>query len=101
MIGPDKAATTFFERPNLHISVGSPRYVLALKLLAARAEQDTSDITLLYGVCGYSTAADGISLLSELLPGRPVPAATVELLEAMFGPLAGVPEDLAFLAEAA
>lgn len=92
LIGEDREARVIVERPHLRVSVGSPPYVLAMKLLAARVEQDRDDIRLLYGSCGYTTAADGIRLLNEMLPGRTLPPATIDLLEVMFGPLAQAPD---------
>lgn len=85
LIGPDVDAHPLREGPWLQISIGSPRYVLAMKLLAARAEQDQEDIRLLYALCGFSTAGEGLALLEQYLPGRPVPDRTVDLLESMWG----------------
>lgn len=90
LIGPDVDSRQLREGPSLQISIGSPRYVLAMKLLAARAEQDQDDIRLLYKLCGFSTTADGLALLEEYLPGRPVPERTMDLLEAMWGPVVGL-----------
>lgn len=84
LIGPDVDARQLREGSWLQISIGSPRYVLAMKLLAARAEQDQDDIRLLYNLCGFSTASEGLDLLEEYLPGRPVPDRTLDLLEAMW-----------------
>ncbi|ACU53028.1 conserved hypothetical protein [Acidimicrobium ferrooxidans DSM 10331] len=85
--GPDPASTVVIRRPGLTVSVASPRQLLAMKLLASRADQDVDDIKLLYGLCGMRTAADGLALLEAVYPNRPVPARTRFLLEELFGHL--------------
>jgi hypothetical protein len=85
LIGSDPNANVVYESGALEVSVGSAPYVLALKLLAARAEQDQDDIRLLYRICGLNSVEDGIDIVRGFLPDRPVPSATLELLEAMCG----------------
>lgn len=85
MLGEDAAARPTYEGKALQVSVASPGYLLAMKLLAARVEQDASDIKLLYGLCGYSTPREGAALLESYLPGRPLPEETGALHEALFG----------------
>jgi len=89
LLGGDPDATVVYESDSLHVSVGSAPYVLAMKLLAARAEQDVDDIRALYRLCGFSRVEDGLGLLRRYLPDEPVPEATRELLEAMYGQPAG------------
>lgn len=84
LIGPDPDARVGYESDYLHLTIGSARYLLALKLLAARAEQDAGDIRLLYRACGLSSVADGLAVLHSALPDTPVPPATLDLLEAIF-----------------
>jgi hypothetical protein len=86
LLGEDPDATVVYESQSLQVAVGSAPYVLAMKLLAARAEQDPDDSRALYERCGFSGAADGLGLLRRYLPDEPVPEATLELLEAMYGP---------------
>ena len=85
LIGSDPNANVVYESGSLEVSVGSAPYVLALKLLAARAEQDQDDIRLLYRICGLNSVEDGIDIVRGFLPDQPVPSATLELLEAMCG----------------
>lgn len=84
LLGDDSGARPVYESDSLQVAVASPQYLLAMKLLAARPEQDQGDIRLLYGLCGLGSRADGLALLARYLPGEDVPGATVELLEAMF-----------------
>ena len=94
MLGDDPAATSVWEGSSLQVAVGSPRYLLAMKLLAARPEQDSDDIALLFGLLGYTTAGQGIDLLLDMLPGRPIPDKTIDLLETVYGPVTTVPDDV-------
>jgi hypothetical protein len=84
--GRDPDARLVLRRPSLTVAVASPRHLLAMKLLASRVDQDVEDIKLLYELCGFTTAADGVALLEEVYPGRPLPARTRFLLEELFGP---------------
>jgi hypothetical protein len=86
LLGGDPDATVVYESESLQVAVGSAPYVLAMKLLAARVEQDRDDIRALYERCGFSGVEDGLNLLRRYLPDEPVPEATLELLEAMYGP---------------
>ena len=82
--GPDAHARTVLDLPGLRVSVASPRYLLALKLLAARVEQDEADISELYRQCGFTTAEEGLALLAGTYPGRNVLPKVQFLLEEMF-----------------
>jgi hypothetical protein len=62
------------------VDVASPRYLLAMKLFAARAEIDSDDIVLLYRHLGFTTVDEGLGLVEEAYPGRPVPAKVSFLL---------------------
>ena len=42
--------------------VASPRYLLVMKLFAARAEIDADDIILLYRQLGFTTVDEGLDL---------------------------------------
>jgi hypothetical protein len=57
----------------LTVSVPSPEYLLATKLLASRVGRD-DDILLLYQICGLTTAGQGFDLTERYYPGRPIQA---------------------------
>ena len=84
--GEDSGRRVVFSTPSLEVSAAFPRYLLAMKLLAARVDQDADDIRVLYEQCGFTTAGEGMDLLEEVYPGHPLEPRTQFLLEEMFGP---------------
>ena len=58
--GPDPDAQRFYSSDSLIVDVASPRYLLAMKLFAARAEIDADDIILLYRNLGFTTVDEGL-----------------------------------------
>ena len=72
--GPDPDAQRFYSSDSLIVDVASPRYLLAMKLFAARAEIDADDIILLYRNLGFTTVDEGLDLVEQAYPGRPIPA---------------------------
>jgi hypothetical protein len=84
--GEDSARRVVFSTPSLEVSAASSRYLLAMKLLAARVDQDVDDIRVLYEQCGYATAVEGMDLIERLYPGRAIEPRTQFLLEELFGP---------------
>jgi hypothetical protein len=62
----------------------SPRYLLAMKLLASRLERDQDDIRFLYDLCGFTTAAEGLDLLQSAYPTHVIAPRTQFLLEEMY-----------------
>jgi hypothetical protein len=71
--GPDPDAQRFYSSDSLIVDVASPRYLLAMKLFAARAEIDADDIILLYRQLGFTTVEEGLDLVEQAYPGRPIP----------------------------
>lgn len=51
-----------------------------MKLLAARVEYDAQDIRLLYAECGFTTVQEGLDLVQQAYPHRPIPPRTQDLL---------------------
>lgn len=84
--GDDPDRGRVFSTPALEVAVASPQYLLAMKLLAARVDQDVDDIRVLYEMCSFTKAAEGIALMQRVYPTRPVAAKTRFLLEELFGP---------------
>ena len=78
--GPDPDAQRFYSSDSLIVDVASPRYLLAMKLFAARAEIDADDIILLYHQLGFTTVDEGLDLVEQAYPGRPIPAKVKFLL---------------------
>ena len=89
--GDDPERKVAFRTPWLTVSVASPRYLLAMKLLAARVDQDADDIVDLYRLCGFTTADEGMDLVAAFYPDRPIEPRTRFLLEELFGPSPSLP----------
>jgi Nucleotidyltransferase of unknown function (DUF6036) len=83
--GDDPQARPVYESDALHVDVASPRYLLAMKLLASR-EQDVDDIVLLYRLCGFTSVTEGLDLVESVYPGRAITPKVQYLLEEFFGP---------------
>lgn len=66
--GPDENPATVFESESLLVQIASPEYLLAMKLHASRDERDLDDATTLFGLLGYTTAQQGIDLLTSTYP---------------------------------
>jgi hypothetical protein len=84
--GMDDDRRVVFTSPSLEVAAASPLYLLAMKLLASRVDQDTEDIQSLYTICGFTTADEGLDLVERYYPNRPLPPRTQFLLEELFGP---------------
>ncbi len=84
MPGSDPARIGVFEGDRLSVAATSPRYLLAMKLLASRLERDQDDIRFLYDLCGFSTAAEGMDLVESAYPGHAVAPRVQFLVEEMF-----------------
>lgn len=82
--GADPDATVLFERPGLSVSVASPRYVLAMKVMAARVERDEDDIVALAGLCGLDRAGDIVDLVESTYPDAAIAPRARFLLEELF-----------------
>lgn len=76
MPGDDPNRITVFEGEWLQVAAASPRYLLAMKLLAARVERDQDDIRELYRLCDFTTAAQGLALVEATYPQYVIPPRT-------------------------
>ena len=68
--GPDPDAQRFYESGSLNVDVASARYLLAMKLFAARVENDADDIAFLYRQLGLTTVEQGLDLVEEVYHGQ-------------------------------
>lgn len=83
--GPDPQSRPVLDVPGLRVSVPSARYLLALKVAAARVDRDTDDIRFLAEACGLRTAEEIILLTEEIMGGRqPLLPKAQFLIEEMF-----------------
>ena len=85
-LGIDKDASVIYEQKSLRVTVGSPAYVLVMKLLAARLDRDEKDIEFLCKKCGVSTKEDGINIIQRYLPDQQIPDKTIDILDIIFPP---------------
>jgi hypothetical protein len=74
---------TIYDEDGIVIQVGSPRMLLAMKLLAVekRPLRDADDVAILLSVVGIQTAADADDLLEEFYPGDNLSPKTYALVE--------------------
>lgn len=85
--GKDPNARAVLSAPGVRVSVPSPQYLLALKVVAARVDRDADDIRFLADVCGARTAEDVWAITERVMGGRQrlLPKAQF-LIEEMFSP---------------
>jgi hypothetical protein len=84
MPGDDPERITVYEGQHLQVAAASPRYLLAMKLLASRVERDQDDVRTLYRLCGFTTAQEGLRVVEAAYPEYMIPPRTRYLLEEMF-----------------
>jgi Nucleotidyltransferase of unknown function (DUF6036) len=84
MPGDDPARIAVYEGTNLSVAAASPRFMLTMKLLAARVERDTDDIKALYRLCGFTTVDEGLQLVGHAYPEAVIPVRTRLLLEELY-----------------
>lgn len=65
MPGNDPGASLAVDTPSLRVELASAQYLLAMKIQAARVEQDFDDIRTLYGVLGLTTVEEGLEVASR------------------------------------
>ena len=68
--GDDPNARAVLSAPGIRVSVPSPQYLLALKVVAARVDRDADDIRYLADLCGARTAADVWAITEQVMGGR-------------------------------
>ena len=82
--GEDVEQIGVYEGKNLHVAAASPKFLLAMKLMASRTERDTDDIKTLYEICGLTTAEEGLAVLESFYPQDLILPRVQFLLQEMF-----------------
>ncbi len=84
--GADEDARPMPEIRGIEITTASPRYLLALKLMAMRFGEDDEDIELLLRECDVHDPEEALELLRQLYPSSEPPLKTRLFLEEVLGP---------------
>ena len=66
--GEDPNSTLLFEKPGITVRVASPRYLFAMKAVAARVERDADDLQRLYLLCGFGSVEEALECVEEFYP---------------------------------
>ena len=74
--GPDRDARPLPEIHGIEVSTASPRYLLAMKLLAMRFGEDDDDIRVLLAQTGIATTDEALALMARMYPDREPPLKT-------------------------
>ncbi len=72
LIGDDPQAAVAYRNKWLTVSIGSPKYLLAMKLASARPENDVDDIRLLLDHCDYPPDVSAGAIFDDLQQNWPV-----------------------------
>lgn len=84
MPGPDGDARPLPDIQGIEITTASPRYLLAMKLMAMRIGEDDQDVELLLRECDITSVEEALRLLQRMYPAREPPPKTRLFLEALF-----------------
>jgi hypothetical protein len=79
--GPDDEARPLPEVRGIEVTTASPRYLLAMKLMAMRFGEDDEDIQILLRQAGINDANEALDLLTTMYPYRDPPVKTQLFLE--------------------
>lgn len=83
--GADPSARVLLDLPGLRVLIASPRYLLAMKLMASRVERDEDDLRVLLGLCAIRTVDEALDLLQGLYGNRPIEAKVQYLVAELLG----------------
>ena len=81
--GPDREAVPVLDLPGLRVLAASPRYLLAMKCLAARRE-DEEDIRFLLAHLGVTDAGQALDVVLAVYPAARLLPRTRFMLEEIF-----------------
>jgi Nucleotidyltransferase of unknown function (DUF6036) len=85
MPGKDSQARPLPEIKGIEVTTASPRYLLAMKLMAMRFGEDDEDIETLLEQCDMHGAQEALDLLKDMYPAKEPPAKTRFFLEEVLG----------------
>jgi Nucleotidyltransferase of unknown function (DUF6036) len=85
MPGPDEHSRSLPDIQGIEVSTASPRYLLAMKLMAMRFGEDDEDIEILLEECGIHDAQEALEVLKTIYPAQEPPAKTRFFLEELLG----------------
>jgi hypothetical protein len=68
LLGDDPAATVAFDHPGLRVRVASPRYLMAMKIAAARVDRDADDIVALYRLSRFESVDEVLDFVGRTYP---------------------------------
>ena len=81
----DPGQQIVFESPHLRVCVAGAEHLLAMKVAAARVEQDRDDLELLIRTLGLTSADEALEVARSCLgPAYPIPPRAQYLLEEIF-----------------
>jgi hypothetical protein len=79
--GPDLDPRPVPAIRGIEVATASPRYLLAMKLMAMRFGEDDEDIEVLLQACDIRSADGALELLGQIYPAAEPPAKTRFFLE--------------------
>jgi Nucleotidyltransferase of unknown function (DUF6036) len=85
MPGPDDAPRPVPAIEGIEVTTASPRYLLAMKLMAVRFGEDDEDIEILLRECDIHSAQEALDVLKQVYPAKEPPAKTRFFLEELLG----------------
>ncbi len=81
MPGPDEAPRPIPAIEGIEVTTASPRFLLAMKLMAMRFGEDDEDIEILLRECDIHTAEEALEVLRRVYPANEPPPKTRFFLE--------------------
>lgn len=85
MPGPDEHPRPVPNVRGIEVTTASPRYLLAMKLMAMRFGEDDEDIEILLRECGLHSAEQALEVVRQMYPLQEPPAKTRFFLEELLG----------------
>lgn len=76
MPGKDAHARPLPDIEGIEVTTASPRYLLAMKLMAMRFGEDDEDIEILLEQCDMHSTQEALDLLKDMYPSKEPPART-------------------------